>query len=227
MNNTPKAAETAKPTIPEWVRNTPGVTDEMFDRGRYEPSGGWEWFAHYTENLLPVIDEAIANARRYLGEAAQRDCVIATLRKQISASKSAITEVERLAKTANMSVTTLAASYHMWVRATLELETRLAAQEEEAAIAEDVKAAKSDISALTAFKEYILLDSGIDIALHALHLIDTRYRMRLFRSILKQMKHLETQISVIRASRSRIFALLNENTCIGVRFYFVEQMDHI
>ena len=214
MNNTPKATETRKIPIPEWVRSIPGVTEDMFSRERYEPSGGWTWYDYYAENIIPIIDGTIDNAKKFLDEAAQRDAVMACFRKQIASSKSTISEIERLANNANMSLGSLGETYNMWVKATHELERSFGLCEEEKPN-EDIKAATNDISALTVLKEYILIDRDIDIALHALHLIDTRYRIKLFRNILKQVKQLETRLNMIRTTQSHIIALLNEHTCVG------------
>lgn len=206
--------ETRKIPLPDFVKNVPGITESLFARANYEPSGGWAWFDDYNANLLPLIDQSIDNARNFLADVERRRAILTSVRKHLAGCRTFIAQTARLSKDANIGLDELGGKFAAWSLITAETEKEFS-DTDDSKMLDDIKAANSDITALTAFKEYVEIDCAVDVALYAMHLAEPKYRVKLFRDIMKQVKRLETRINIIKATKSRIFDLLHDKTEIG------------
>ena len=186
---------------PEILNGIPGI-----EWGRYEPSGGHVWHEEYVNNLLPKINGSLVELRG-IAAAYERD------RSRIASLNKCIREVQRIAD----RVKEIAGGDPMedgirsrigdWLDAT----ERLAGQGLPEFDGEGLQRTNDDIRFLEAFKEYVETDFMLDRTLYALYQVDDRYKMKLFRYILKVLRKIDNSRAIIRNSKS----LLNKYVAEG------------
>jgi len=196
---------------PEILNGIPGI-----EWRNYEPSGGHVWHEEYVKNLLPKINGSLVELRG-IASAYERD------RSRIASLSKCVREMQRIAD----RVKEIACGDPMedgirsrisdWLDAT----ERLAGQGLPEFDGEGLQRTNDDIRFLEAFKEYVETDFMLDRTLYALYQVDDRYKMKLFRYVLKVLRKIDNSRAIIKNSKS----LLNKYVAEGGFAGLFEMMD--
>lgn len=184
----------------------------------YEPSGGNMWHEEYVKNLLPKIDEALVELRE-IAAAYERE------KSRISSLSKCIKEIQRIADKVrevaggDATAGSLGPRVSDWLAATVRLsEPGLPFTEFDS---DGLQKTNEDIKFLMAFKEYVETDFMLDRTLYALYQVDDRYKMKLFRYVLKVLRKIDSSRAIIKNSKS----LLNKYLADGGFAGLFEMMD--
>lgn len=156
----------------------------------YKPAGGWNWYNHFRNTLVPSIERKIAEVKQLKaareGLATQAEKII----RDLADSHTALSEVGLLI-TSGLAIKTLkddSGEIKAWLNAAPKMiDALVSAIAEERDTSGPEMNADVEISYLEALRDYFNADLELDMTLWAMRDVDIKYRTKIFRTAYKML----------------------------------------